>query len=140
MRINESLGFIIGITNKNLKHNLMAILTNYDLTTSQWAVLKLLSEEDNMTQVEIAKKFNTDKMTIGGVVDKLICKNLIERKRGITDRRKYYVYILPEGKSIVSKIEKYASKINKKALTGFSKNDVEQLKRYLDQINKNFEE
>ena len=139
MKINESLGFILGVTSKKLKHHLMDILKEYNLTTSQWSVLKLLCEKDNMTQVEIAKNFKTDKMTIGGVVDKLISKNLIERKRSTTDRRSYYVYILDEGKRIVSIIEKYAVDINEKALSGFTESEVEQFKLYLERINKNFE-
>lgn len=140
MKINESFGFILGVTSKKLKHHLMDILKDYNLTTSQWAVLKLLCEEDNMTQVEIAKKFKTDKMTIGAVVDKLISKNLIERKRSTIDKRRYCVYILDEGKRIVSIIEKHADGINEKALSGFTKRDIEKFKLYLDRINKNFEE
>ena len=140
MKINESLGFILGVTSKKLKHHLGYILKEYNLTTSQWAVLKLLSERDKMTQVEIAKKFKIDKMTIGGVVEKLISKKLIKRKRSTIDKRSYYVYILDEGKRIVSIIEKYATEINEKALSGFTESEVEQFKLYLDRINKNFEE
>lgn len=140
MNINESLGFILGITSKKLKHHMMHALKEYKLTTSQWCVLKLLSEADNITQVEIANRLNTDKMTIGEIVDKLINKGLIERKRSTTDSRRYCVYILEEGKRITSIIEKYAIKINEKALCGFDKNEIEQLMIYLERINKNFEE
>ena len=56
MKIKDSIGFILGVINKKLKHKMMEKLKDYDLTTAQWSVMKLLCEEDNMTQMENYRK------------------------------------------------------------------------------------
>lgn len=140
MKINESLGFILGVANKKLKHNLEKTLNNYNLTTAQWSVLKLLSEKDSLTQVEIAENLMSDKMTAGSVVEKLIKKNLIIRERSEIDKRRYVICILDEGRKIVSTITKCAIETNEKAVRGFKEEDIYKLEKYLCKIINNFEE
>ena len=88
MKINESLGYLIGLTNRHMKRELDNKLKEFNITTSQFACLKLLSEEEkSLTQVEIASKLRLDKVTAGAVIDKLIAKGLVSRERNIKDKR-----------------------------------------------------
>lgn len=137
MQINESLGFILGVTSKNLKHELEYILKDYNLTTSQWVILKLLSEKDGITQVDISMHLKVDKVTVGSVINKLIEKELVIREVSTTDKRGYNILIMDEGKNIVSKVTEHAVQINERALLGFSRLEVEKLNEYLNRINMN---
>ena len=55
MELNESLGFLLNISAKLIKRNLDLLLIDYNITSSQWAVLKALSLENNLSQAEIAE-------------------------------------------------------------------------------------
>lgn len=141
MKINESLGYLIGVTNKNMKRELDNRLKEFNITTSQFACLKLLSEEEKpLTQVEIASKLKSDKVTAGAVIEKLIDKKLLSRERSLNDKRAYVINITENGLEIVNGAVKYAAALNNKALRGFSEEDVYSLVSLLNRINKNFME
>ena len=141
MKINESLGYLIGLTNRHMKRELDNKLKEFNITTSQFACLKLLSEEEkSLTQVEIASKLRSDKVTAGAVIDKLIAKGLVSRERNIKDKRAYVIEITDDGLSVVKNTVDAAASVNRKALKGLSDEEVDSIVFLLNKINKNFME
>lgn len=141
MKINESLGYLIGLTNRHMKRELDNKLKEFNITTSQFACLKLLSEEEkSLTQVEIASKLRSDKVTAGAVIDKLIAKGLVSRERNIKDKRAYVIEITDDGLSVVKNTVEAAASVNRKALKGLSEEEVDSIVFLLNKINKNFME
>ena len=141
MKINESLGYLIGLTNRHMKRELDNKLKEFNITTSQFACLKLLSEEEkSLTQVEIASKLRLDKVTAGAVIDKLIAKGLVSRERNIKDKRAYVIEITDDGLSVVKNTVEAAASVNRKALKGLSDEEVDSIVFLLNKINKNFME
>lgn len=137
MKINESFGYIINLTAKNIKKKLEEKIRQYDITTAQWAVLKLLSEVNDLTQAEVAERLSSDRATTGAVIDKLINKKLVHRDQCKNDRRAYRVRISDYGLELASKISGEAIKCNDLALEGFEYEEIEQLLSYLCKINNN---
>ncbi|GFZ34556.1 transcriptional regulator [Clostridium zeae] len=137
MRINESFGYLINLTARNIKKELEEEIKKYGITTSQWFVLKVLEEEDNLTQAEVAEKLSGDRATAGAVIDRLIKKNLIYRNQCENDRRANRVNISAYGRELAEKICSEAVKCNEKALGGFNDEEVKQLFTYLYRINNN---
>lgn len=137
MKLNESLGYLLNLTARNMKHELNERLKKYNLTTSQWALLKLLLENGEMSQIKIAENTHSDKATTGTVIDKLIKKGLVIRKRSEKDKRVYNVQISDEGKDLLNKSTEYAINTNDKALQGFNEEDIKKLFNYLKIINSN---
>ena len=141
MKINESLGYLIGLTNRHMKRELDNKLKEFNITTSQFACLKLLSEEEkSLTQIEIASKLRSDKVTAGAVIDKLIAKGLVSRERNIKDKRAYVIEITDDGLSVVKNTVEAAASVNRKALKGLSDEEVDSIVFLLNKINKNFME
>lgn len=60
--------------------------TGYDLTPVQYAALVTLSDKPGIDQATLAGLISYDQTTIGGVVDRLVKKELVRREIGI-DRR-----------------------------------------------------
>lgn len=137
MDINQSFGYVINLTAKNMKRKLEEKIKKYDITTSQWAVLKVLSEGNILTQAEVAERLSADRATTGAVIDKLINKKLIYRKQCENDRRAYKVCISDYGIELACTINDEAINCNSKALDGFNNKEIEQLLIYLDKINSN---
>ncbi|MGT2907715.1 MarR family winged helix-turn-helix transcriptional regulator [Streptococcus dentiloxodontae] len=139
MELNESLGYLLNISAKLIKRNLDLLLKDYNLTSSQWAVLKLLSSENDLSQAEIAEKTNTDRATCGAIIDKLIAKQMIYKSLSPTDRRSYIVSITSDTDKLVNHISHLAEQTNQQALQGFSANEEKQLVTFLHSIIKNLE-
>lgn len=140
MKLNESLGYLLNLTARNIKRELEENIRKYNLTTSQWALLKLISENEELSQVKIAEKMESDKATVGTVVEKLVNKGLVIRKKSEVDKRVYNIQISNSARELVSKLTEEAIDTNTKALQGFKDEDIKKLLNYLEIINSNLRE
>lgn len=137
MEIQGSLGYLLNTSARCIKRKLEIQLKSYDITTSQWAVLKLLSADNNLSQAEIAERTKTDRATCGSVIDKLISKKLIQKELSENDRRSYIVKILPAALAIIDEVSSLAEDVNQLALEGLSATDISNLNKCLNTIIKN---
>ena len=140
MELNDSLGFLLNVSARLLKQKHEEHLKENNITTSQWAVLKLLSEYDELSQAQIAEKLYSDRATTGTVIDKLIQKEMISKKMCMNDRRSFIVNILPETKEKVIHLTEVAEVSNQVAMNEMSPEDMKTLERYLKKIIFNLEE
>ncbi len=124
MEIQQSLGYLLNTSARLVKRQLDMHLKNYGITTAQWAVLKLLSSEDNLSQAEIADKINADRATCGAVIDKLILKGLLQKELFEYDRRSYRVKILPPAVAIVNEVTSLAENVNCSAVQGLTDTEI----------------
>ena len=54
MEINEALGYLLNAGSRLIKRRMDACLVEFDLTSTQWSVLKLLQEKKMLTQARIS--------------------------------------------------------------------------------------
>ncbi len=135
--IEESLGYLLNTSARLIKRDLDLQLANYNLTSSQWAVLKLV-QENNLSQAEIADRSLSDRATIGSIIDKLIVKNLICKKLSENDRRSYRVSITEKGRDIMAELKFFGQESNKKAVNNLTDEEIKTLTKCLKIIIKNF--
>ena len=134
MHLTQSFGFLLNTSARAIKRKLDTHLKSYNITTSQWAVLNLLSYEDNLSQAQLAEKTNTDRATCGVILDKLLDKGLIEKAPSKNDRRSYIVNILPAGRTVVKEVTVLAKEVNQLALRGLSLEEIDSLVSCLHKI------
>lgn len=134
MQIQQMLGYLLNTSGKLTKKVLDNNLSKYNITTSQWAVLKLLDAKKQLTQTEIAKELLGDKATAGDVILRLCEKNYIEKSVNKVDKRMYVVRLTPKAKSVIADMETMANDVCKKALEGLDDNDIQILYKSLNQI------
>ena len=139
-RINNSLGFLLNVCARLIKRNMDLNLLEYDITTGQWAVLKLLSVEGTLTQAEIAQKLNSDRATCGSVIDRLAKKEFVIKRMNNLDRRAFDISLSSMGMGIVDELTKLAIESNKQALKNVSNHEAEMLNKVLNQIIVNLED
>ncbi|HBU12828.1 MAG TPA: MarR family transcriptional regulator [Clostridiales bacterium] len=140
MKIQKSLGYLLNLCARLMKRTLDAELIKYDITTTQWGVLKLLSQENHLSQAEIADRANGDRATLGAVIDKLIAKGLVKKELSPKDRRSYIVTILPSATIIVDEVSQLAENVNHLALQGLSQEQMDTFTECLRVILLNLEE
>ena len=132
--IHQSLGYLLNTAARLIKRELDEQLRVYDITTSQWAILKLLDREDNLSQAQIAARLNADRATCGSVIEKMIKKELAAKELSASDRRSYLVKITPEARGIVKEVSEIANRANTKALENICGEDRDAFARCLQVV------
>lgn len=134
MQIHQSLGYLLNTSARSIKRALDIQLREYDITTSQWAILKLLSRENDLTQAEIAEKLSSDRATAGTIIDKLIKKELVTKTLSPSDRRSYRVKITAKAIEMTEIITMKAEECNSIALQGLTDTEILTLSKCLETI------
>ncbi|MEC7764558.1 MAG: MarR family transcriptional regulator [Pseudomonadota bacterium] len=76
----------------------------HDLTSVQFAAMDAIREEPGIDQATVAAKIAYDRATIGGVIDRLVQKGLVERTVSKRDRRAREVRLTPTGERLFADI------------------------------------
>ena len=111
------------------------ILKKYSITTAQYNILRILKgQHPNPASISLLKERMLDKMSDASrLVDRLILKDLVERKICPNDRRKAEVLITPKGMSLLKELEIIEEK-HKETFGNLSEEEVKKLNNLLDKM------
>lgn len=112
---------------------------DFGITIEQWIVLKIIHENDNISQKDLAVKSLRDPASITRTLDILQKKNLINREAIPNNRRQYSIVLTPEGADFVKNNFHVIADHRRKSTEGFSENEMETFMRLLLKIQKNME-
>ncbi len=134
--------FILDRTARKVKQYAQAsfVQNNFDITVDQWAVIKILYNDDAMTHKELAEKCGKDQPTLTRIVDILIKKNLAQRIEHPSDRRCLQLQLTEEGKEKIKQLSPTVSTIRMKAWENLSDEDFAHFTRILNTIYDNLNE
>lgn len=94
-----------------------------DLTSPQYAALALLREHPGIDQATLAGLIAHDRPTIGGVVERLAAKGLVERRTSATDRRAKRLELTRRGKRLLARLQPIVEALQKEILPGLSESE-----------------
>ncbi|WP_117193012.1 MarR family winged helix-turn-helix transcriptional regulator [Rhizobium terrae] len=103
----------------------------YDLTPVQYAALAAISANPGLDQVTLAGMIAYDRTTIGGVVDRLVQKGLLERTASVKDRRARALRITEEGRQTLTGITPAVEAAQRLMIQGLSDDEANELMRLL---------
>lgn len=113
---------------KKLKQN------NINLTIEQWIVLLSVKNIEGATQKEVSDNTLKDTANVKRIIDQLIRKNFVERKRDSTDLRKTQLVTTDDGKEVIIKALPIMDSIRKKGLADVSEKEFDYLVSTLKKI------
>lgn len=70
------------------------------VSISQCDVLTTLSEEEGVSQQELAKRLYVTKGNISGLLDRLESAGLVQRRQAESDRRQYSIHLTEAGRAM----------------------------------------
>ena len=105
-----------------------------DLTSPQFAALTVLDGNPGIDQATLAEMIALDRPTIGGVVERLVGKGLVERKTSETDRRAKRLKLTKQGKDMVKRMRPMVVASQARILEGLSDVEKEQFTVIADKI------
>ena len=105
-----------------------------DLTSPQFAALTILDENPGIDQATLAGMIALDRPTIGGVIERLAGKGLVERRTNEADRRAKRLKRTQHGKDMVKRMRPLVIATQAKTLDGLTEEEKEQFTVLADKI------
>lgn len=106
----------------------------YRITIDQWLVLKKISEEPGISQVDIAQTTFKDPAAVTRILDILVREAWVERRTGSADRRVFEIYLSQSGAQLVEGILPLIYDIREKGMKGLTKRELETMKAGLKKM------
>jgi DNA-binding MarR family transcriptional regulator len=128
----------IGYLMRNiLNHVAQAVdreLAHTDLTNAQWIPLFKLYSKKASTVAELARACEIDNGATTRLLDRMEAKGLCQRVRSEQDRRVVNIELTPAGNTAAADIPRILSDVQNAHLEGFSREEFDALKGYLQRI------
>jgi len=113
------------------------LLRPHGLTMSQAWVLAHLFWEDGLTQAEIAKRMEVGAVTLGGLVDRLEARGVVERRDDPGDRRAKRVYLTDDAEALLRVMNQCTAEIDRAAFAGLSAEEIDAMNAGLSKVREN---
>lgn len=110
---------------------------DHDCTPVQFAALNVIANNPNIDQATIAGLIAYDRATIGGVIDRLVAKELVSRRISRRDRRAKEIVLTQKGKSTLNAMMPIVEKLQTDMLVGLSKPEQVEFMRLAEKLAKN---
>lgn len=104
------------------------------LTTSQFAVLFVLSQHDGQPISEIAKRLAMGKSSLTGLIDRMVERGLLSRSTSPVDGRVTHIHLRAEGRVLLAEGKQETKHFNAALLEPFSEHEQEVIGRFLTHL------
>jgi DNA-binding MarR family transcriptional regulator len=135
----QSVGYLARYAHRAFSKALAAELAPHDILGGQWSVLRVLWEQEGLSQVDLAERMRVEKASLTSVLGAMERRKLIVRTRNSDDRRKVNISLTSHGRSLKAQLLPYGVSINRKATRGMSGEEVDQLRGLLARVIRNLE-
>lgn len=105
----------------------------------QIKILKVIADNENITQDNLANELNIDKTTVAKAVKKLEASELITRNQSKLDKRKKELIATEKAYSIIKHMDKHLEEDNDFYFKGLSSEEILAFRTTLDKIEQNIE-
>ena len=101
------------------------LMAPYDLAPIEYALLKLCMEQGECTAIQLAKVLPIDASRISRIVNGLVDRNLLRRRRSRRDRRTVILSLTEEAKDMTSRVMESELIFNATLMDGISEEEKE---------------
>jgi DNA-binding MarR family transcriptional regulator len=139
--LSQVIFFSIDQTNKKIKQYAQKQFNLYgiNITTDQWVLLKIIEENNAISQVALAELALKDTASITRMVDILEKKALVSRNAHTADRRKFTLMLTQKGISFIKKHMPVVESVRQQGIKNFSDKELTLLKSLLEKIADNMD-
>jgi DNA-binding MarR family transcriptional regulator len=133
----RSIGAQVRRTQRMFAQDLQAALAPHDVPVGMWYFLRVLWEEDGLTQREVSERVGATAPTAVEQLRNMEKRGWIARKASEADRRKIHFTLTEEGRALEKRLISYAAEVNEAALEGLTEGEVGFLRLALLRIQEN---
>src|ERR1700730_17535419 len=85
------------------------LLQPLGITGTQWWLLTYVSLRPGLSQARLAEELNLGKVAVGGLIDRMMKNNLIERRPSPDDKRVNLIFLTEAGTKLAAEIRHLSS-------------------------------
>ncbi|MDP3139311.1 MAG: MarR family winged helix-turn-helix transcriptional regulator [Burkholderiaceae bacterium] len=101
------------------------LLQPLGITGSQWWVLTYISLRPGLSQARLADELNLGKVALGGLIERLMKLDLVDRRTDSHDKRVKLIYLSQTGMALAKEIRHISSGVQDSALEGISQEELD---------------
>ncbi len=135
--LRESIGRCIAIAAHAYEQAVNRELAQQGITWRQCQVLRIIADEGEMAQVDLAHRLCMDPATLVGVLDRMERDELIVRRDCRQDRRRKIVAPQPKAQAVWSQILQETEKVRARASRGLTDEQLNTMRTLLKSIQGN---
>lgn len=133
-QIEDCLSFYLGKAYQRVTQAAKKRLAPYGVTPVQYALLKVLWEQDGQSGAEIGERLLLDSATMTGLLDRLEQGGFIARQAHATDRRVHRVALTARGRELQAPLDHEMDQMNQEFLGGLAPSEAQTLRDLLTTI------
>ena len=138
-RIEEMLTAIKRIVSL-IKQNFERDFKKMHVTQSQILVMRVLNQYGDMKMSDISRELDLSNSTVSGIIDRLVEKKIVKRKRSEEDRRIVMISLAEEYcKPVKKQLNAFALKM-RRALSTTTEEDLDSIMQGLEKLERILEE
>lgn len=99
--LENHLGYWLRFVSNHVSASFANRLAEFEIAIGEWVVLSILHEHKSLSSAEIADIVGITRGATSKLLDKLLCKCLINRVDSLNDRRYQEITISTEGKKLL---------------------------------------
>lgn len=129
----HSMGYLTRVNFRLISKALEQLTLPHGVSAGQWRLLRVLWEEDNITQRELSRRAGFTEPTTVHAVRSLDNAGLAMRKRSTEDKRKIFITLTPRARRLRPKLIPMVIEVNEIALAGIDPKEVAITRKVLAQ-------
>ena len=140
LRLEETVGFLLSDTGRTMTRTFSARIAQHGVGMGIFQFLRVLWEDDGLTQVELAERTRMRGPSAAGALHELERRGFVRRITDSHDRRKIRVLLTPKGRQLYDLVMPDIDVTNRAMLAGFSPAEQRILKGMLQRMRRNLAE
>lgn len=104
--MEKRIGRLISIIYRKSQIFLGQALKQFDITSAEYPILMVLNQRNGATQEELSSTLYIDKSAVARVVQSLVSKGFVTKKKDENDQRCNRIYLTSKGHEVHTHIEK----------------------------------
>jgi DNA-binding MarR family transcriptional regulator len=137
LNLSESIPFLIRDAHRHLVRALDEELEKKSLSRGTWYCLRVLWEEEGLSQSELAARIGVMTPTTTAGLSNLERAGLIERRPDAKDKRKHLIFLTSAGRALELQLLPVAHQVLARALSDITEVEADTLRKVLRKIRNN---
>jgi MarR family transcriptional regulator, organic hydroperoxide resistance regulator len=138
--LDRSVGYQIRVTHRLIQRALQAKVEQHGVTLGMWYFLRVLWEEDGITQSELSQRVGTMEPTTLSAIRDMERNGFVERVPNEADRRKINIYLTERGRALQQQLLPSGIEVVESAVRGMTDREVTMLLSLLSCMQRNLQE
>ncbi len=132
--LDDRLSYRIGLAGRLLRAWADAELAPLGVSAQALALLRRLTEEDGLTQAELARRGRVEASTVCRMVDRLVRDALVERRSDPSDRRTVRVHLTGPGRAVAERGMATVGELDDRVTAALNASERDQLAELLCRV------